>query len=103
MYKIISLLSLEKDPEKKKDVYLYILNNLHFNETIINSPDILYSRIKFHVGSIIKEKSSTSSSMLVKSKKWKYINEIFMEIFIEAFLITNNIKYESFRINIIFK
>ena len=93
MYKIISLSNLERDLEKKKDVYLYILNNLHFNEIIINSPDILYSRIKFHVGSIIKEKSSTSSSMLEKSKKWKYINEIFIEIFIEAFLITNNIKY----------
>ena len=91
MYKLISLANYERDVEKKKEKFIPLLNLFHFNETILNCPDIVYSRIKFKVGSLPKHQRSPRE----ERSKWKYISEIIIETYIEAYLLTKEPKYLS--------
>ena len=92
MYKLVSLANYERDVDKRKDKFVPLLNLFHFNETILKCPDIVYSRIKFKVGALPKEQSSPREEQF----KWKYISELIIETYIEAYLLTKEQKYFSY-------
>ena len=89
VYKIISLAKYERDQDKKKEKFMPLLNYFSLNKIITNNIDIFWTRIKFNVGSL----SKNDANLKQDNKKWKYISEIFIEIYIEAFLITKHSKF----------